>query len=367
MIAEKTALPLKERNYGIDLLRIVAMFMVLFLHILGNGGILFEVEVLSPHGIVAWFFEMATFSAINCYGVISGYVGVNSKYKYSNLALLWLQVAGYSVIITLIYHLRYPLAVPFSEVKAAFAPVCNQKYWYVTAYVGMFLFIPLLNVGAKALTKKQFRTTLILLFTALSVLPAYYDKDIFMTGWGYGLLWLSFLYLMGAYIKLHGFFNNSVKISLAIYTVCTLFSWVVKLWEETVSQEGKYADLAAGFIARYTSPPMLLSGVALFVIFSQLKVSEKLRKFVGFVSPCAFGVYIIHAHPLLWDRLITYRYAHFINYNPIVMMLMVFAVALLMFTIFAFTDFIRLQIFNLLKLKPLLQKLEEKLTGDLWN
>ena len=28
------------RNYGIDLLRIVAMFMVLLLHVLGQGGIL---------------------------------------------------------------------------------------------------------------------------------------------------------------------------------------------------------------------------------------------------------------------------------------------------------------------------------------
>ena len=355
------------RNYGVDLLRIVAMFMVLFLHILGNGGILFEVEVLSAHGITAWFFEMATFSAINCYGVISGYVSVNSKYKYSNLALVWLQVVCYSVAITLIYHLRYPALVPLGAFKSALMPICSKQYWYVTAYTGTFLLMPILSKGARALTKKQFKATLTVLFVALSLLPSLLVSDIFATLWGYSLLWLSFLYLAGAYIKLHGLFRNSAKISLMIYGGCTLFSWVFKLWEESVSKEGKYADLATGFIAQYTSPAMLISGVALFVLFANLSIPDVLKKAVKIVSPCAFGVYIIHAHPLLWDRLITYRYAHFIEYNPIVMVLMVFLTAIVMFTVFAFVDFIRLKIFELLKIKQLLLKIENKLTGGMWD
>ena len=31
---------MEERNYGIDLLRIVSMMMVVLLHVLGQGGIL---------------------------------------------------------------------------------------------------------------------------------------------------------------------------------------------------------------------------------------------------------------------------------------------------------------------------------------
>lgn len=363
MKLETPAQSTASRNSGIDLLRIVAMFMVLFLHILGNGGILFEVEVLSSHGLVAWFFEMATFSAINCYGIISGYVGVTAKHRYSNLVLLWLQVASYSVIITLFYHLRYPTVIPAGNVLNALFPISNQQYWYVTAYAGMFLFMPILSNGAKSLSKKQFKLTLILLFIALSLIPAITTRDIFATLWGYSLLWLSFLYLAGAYIKLHGFFKNSVKVSLAIYSVCTLASWVIKLWEEHVSTEGKYFNLATGFIAQYTSPTMLLSGIALFVVFANLKVPNPIQRLVKVISPCAFGVYIIHAHPLLWDRLITYRYAHFIEHNPMVMMLLVFLTAIIMFTLFSLVDFIRLKIFNALKIKQLLLKAEDHLLG----
>lgn len=368
MISEQRSSVLAQRrNEGVDLLRITAMFMVLFLHILGNGGILFEVNALSSHGIIAWFFEMAAFPAINCYGVISGYVGVNSKYKYSNLIYLWLQVAVYCVGISLIYHLRYPKAFPLSVVAKSFFPVCNGMYWYVTAYVGMFLLMPILNSAAKNLKKAQLKAVLIGLFISLSLLPALFQKDIFMTGWGYGLLWLSFLYLVGAYIKLHGFFKNNIMFALLGYSLCTIVSWLVKLWEESVSTAGKYADLATGFVAQYTSPTIFLAGVMLFAVFVQIKLPEKAKKIVSFVSPCAFGVYIIHANPILWDRLITYRYAQFIKYSPLGMMAAVLLTAICMFLVLALVDFVRLQIFNLLRIKPLLNKAENKLLGNLWG
>lgn len=38
-------------NYGIDLLKIVAMFLVLLLHILGHGGILGKL-MSTPPGII---------------------------------------------------------------------------------------------------------------------------------------------------------------------------------------------------------------------------------------------------------------------------------------------------------------------------
>lgn len=97
----------KERNYGIDLLRIVAMFMVVILHILGRGGILDATVAYSSNYYIAWFMEIATFGAVNCYAIISGYVGYNRKIKYSNLInilfcagfyIVLLTVAGYFVV-----------------------------------------------------------------------------------------------------------------------------------------------------------------------------------------------------------------------------------------------------------------------------
>ena len=72
----------RERNYGIDLLRIVSMLMVVVLHVLGQGGVLKTSTPLSIGYSVAWILEIAAYCAVNCYALISGYVGVNSKFKY---------------------------------------------------------------------------------------------------------------------------------------------------------------------------------------------------------------------------------------------------------------------------------------------
>ena len=80
-----------ERNYGIELLRIVAMLAVCLLHILGQGGILAKTVKYSLRYELVWFMEIAAYCAVNCYALISGYVGVGSKYKYSKLGYICLQ------------------------------------------------------------------------------------------------------------------------------------------------------------------------------------------------------------------------------------------------------------------------------------
>lgn len=64
-----------KRNYGIDLLRIVSMFMVVFLHILGGGGVL-ELDSLSGASYwTAWTLKTASYCAVDIFAIISGYVG----------------------------------------------------------------------------------------------------------------------------------------------------------------------------------------------------------------------------------------------------------------------------------------------------
>ena len=62
------------RNYGIDLLRFVAMLGIVTLHILNHGGGLSaETDILRSS--VIWMIEIAAYPAVNCYALISGYTG----------------------------------------------------------------------------------------------------------------------------------------------------------------------------------------------------------------------------------------------------------------------------------------------------
>ena len=87
-----------KRNYGIDLLRIAAMCMVVILHIVGFGGVLTNAKTLSANYEAALFLQIATYCAVNCYALISGYVGLNSKFHYTNIVILWLRVVFYTLL-----------------------------------------------------------------------------------------------------------------------------------------------------------------------------------------------------------------------------------------------------------------------------
>ena len=70
---------MEQRNRGIDLLRMTAMWMVVILHILNKGGVLAAAAPLSAGQGTARLLETAAYCAVNCYGLISGYVGVQRR------------------------------------------------------------------------------------------------------------------------------------------------------------------------------------------------------------------------------------------------------------------------------------------------
>ena len=120
-----------NRNYGIDLLRIVSMYMIVLLHVLGQGGILAKAHVLSTHWLVAWFIEIFSYVAVNCYGLISGFVGIDKEFKLSKVFRLWTEVAFYTIGIMLIFFMIYPNMINRQVINGAIMPITSQLYWYI--------------------------------------------------------------------------------------------------------------------------------------------------------------------------------------------------------------------------------------------
>ena len=174
---------MQERNYGIDFLRIISMFMIVILHILGNGGILASVQIGSSNYHLAWILEIASYCAVNCYALISGYVGIYSVHKYSNIFYLWLQVIFYTLSITLLFNILSPSSVTISSWLNALFPISRKQYWYFTAYFCMFFFIPYFTVLLNNLSKKELTTLCLTILIMLCVLPTFAQDDIFQTSY----------------------------------------------------------------------------------------------------------------------------------------------------------------------------------------
>lgn len=127
---------MEERNYGIDLLRIVSMMMVVLLHVLGQGGILDGSDPLTVKSETAWLLEIGAYSAVNIYAMISGYVGYGRKYKYSGLVYLYFQVLFYTVPTTIIFYIYRPEPGKSERETGTAVSFCLQ---YILVFYGVFL------------------------------------------------------------------------------------------------------------------------------------------------------------------------------------------------------------------------------------
>ncbi len=365
----------EKRNYGIDLLRILAMVMVAILHVIIQGGALKGATVNSFYYRAGWYLEISALCAVNCYALISGYVGVRSRYKYTNLAMLWLRVAFYSLGITIFFAIFVPEVVGRSEWMRGLFPVMGEQYWYFTEYFLMFFLIPLYNTAAKNLSRAQLKAVVIMLLFLMTVLkivfpvlhPSTFSKKIFGTPNGYDVLWLSVLYITGAYIGRYGLLKKTASIwLLAGYFVTSLCTWgawcLLKLPQFTFFRNRDMDTRLLG----YTSLPMFLEALFLLLFFERLRPSLTWKKLIAVFSPVAFSVYLIHTHKLPWEYIMKKRFAHYTSLPAPLYIPMILGTALAIFLVCSGLDMVREWIFQKLKIKQRLERLEHRWLGDLW-
>ncbi len=346
------ALERKTRHAGIDFLRIVSMFLVAVLHVLGAGGVLNTVTFGTSYA-VAWFMETAAYCAVNCYALISGYVGYNERqggHKWSRYVALWLQVVFYGVLLNGVAALFVP-GVVFSreELLKVLLPVSSGRYWYFTAYTGVFVMMPFLNRIVQLFSKKDLSVLLgccAALFSVYST-ALFLFHDPFRLSEGYSFLWLAVLYLGGAYIKKYEMGKNLRTLPLALWGIgMLLFAWLWKIgfgwWEST---HGGFAW--SSIMVTYLSPAILGFSVVLLLLFIRIRISPFWARCIGIVAPATFGVYLWHLHSWVFANLVYGKFGWIGTLPPWHIPFSVLGFAALIFIIGCAIDWVRMLLFRL--------------------
>ena len=356
---------MEQRNRGVDLLRMVAMWMVVILHILNKGGALGASAPLSAGRETALLLDMAAYCAVDCYGMISGYVGAGHRFRYSGAVALWLRTAFYTLLITAVFAAFLPGSVNGDRVLRAFFPVLFRQYWYVTAYFGMCLFIPFFNLLLERLTRRQAKVLALSLVLIFSLLPTLRQGDVFLTDNGYSVLWLSCLYLLGGILRLHGRSARKPVRWAAVYGLCVLATWLVKLAGDRLwmSRTGQLCDRV--LLTAYTSPTILLATAALVLCFTGLRIGPGFGSFIEKASPLAFSVYLIHAHPLIWEHWLAGRFAFLAYKPPILLASGVLGGAFAIYLVCSLADVLRAGLFRLFRVKAFSRWAEEAVSAQL--
>lgn len=270
----------------IEALRALAMLLICAQHICTNSQCL-EISLRdAPTLCIGSHFIMAVSSiSVQLYAMITGYVSLYSSWKPAKAINILAPVIFWMLALALLNEGLYRLGITSYHLSAGELMMGRipTPYWYVNAYLMLFLLMPLLNRYLKHFLKKPFLALIFLSAGSLSAVSAFTPFH------GSGPCLLILCYIMGAYLKRFPATLSCRKAAL-ICAVCA------------VSQTLFFLFCSTPFVQLPFFPLTLFFSYATFVLVSHLGTyTDKAKHFFLCSGSLTFGVYLIHVHPYFWN------------------------------------------------------------------
>lgn len=275
----------KVRQSNIELLRIVAMLMVLLLHATLETFGYARVSAIT-HAPMRWLALLTTASScmvcVDVFVLITGWFG--TTFKSTGLLRIVGECTFVSLSMFLLMHLvGWSLPQhPIDYIKVIWS------YWFVRAYVLLYLFTPVLNSFVQQCNEKQLRQFLITFF-AISIPLSFVSSDLSR---GFSTISFLGLYLLGRYLRLH--LNTVVckrkKWQLLLpYLINTLLLSLVAWSSAFISPQ--FHNWFIPFFTAYSNPFVIISACSLLLYFTRLQLKSKT---INWLAAGSFAAYLTH-------------------------------------------------------------------------
>ena len=349
-----------QRNYGIDLLKILSMINIINLHINNHTNQL-RLDRRNPKYKQVFRLEVFSFFPVNVFGLVSGIIGYK-KYKFINIIYIWFEYFFYSVFLTM--FLYYKSLSNFRNLILSFFPLGIIRHWYVNSYIFMYLFLPFITDSLNSLDKKFFTKMVLFFFFFYSIyhtIVTYNFKTLnydSING-GYSSLWLLVLYIIGGYLG--RFFINKFSFCNIIFIfIYFIMSFITS--EYIFYTIDKYKS-PNNMLLEYYSPTIIIQALSLIILFSNLKIRNKyIIKVISFFNPLNFNVTLIHARVFYFNIPIINRFYKFIkSMTPEYLFFKIYGSSILIYFICAFIDYFRFLLFKLFKIRNLCIFIDKKI------
>lgn len=186
-----------QRDSNIELLRIVMMLSVVFLHAISCSGIMEDPSL--KEFAVANSARGFLMTAVNCFVLISGYYGINFKLK--GLFKLYSISFFYGLVGYLIHLIVDGQHVGFSIIYNSLLCISHYKpcQWFVVSYFLLYMLSPFINVIVNNIKRDAF-CLLLVCMTIICVYFAYMWRIGWIVSNGFSVLQLVYMYLIGCFI-----------------------------------------------------------------------------------------------------------------------------------------------------------------------
>lgn len=316
---------IKKRNYNLDLLRILACFMVIMIHVCATNWYVTKPD--SFEFIVYTIFDSATRSAVPLFIMISGIYFLNKDMM--SIKKLYLKNILKLIVFYIVWNLIYYVAdliilnQSFNSIELFNRLVLGHYHlWFIPMIIGLYILSPLLSKITVHSDKKLVKYFVVLflissiIFTidhfnflpkyelihkVISILPIkiicqYYSYFLL----GYFLYNYDFKFLKG---------KNKILIIIYVFSflVCSILTWYIS-HSSGINTEYFYNNFSI-----FT----LLEAICIFLIFKDTKfISESIYSSkIENLAKDAFGIYGVHA--LIIFALHHYEIITIADFNPL--------------------------------------------------
>ena len=303
-----------SRNQSLDLLRIIALMMVILIHLSTIGVKLLPIS--HPNWYIATFFDALGRPAVHLFILLGGYF-LGTRETSPPLALkrtknLVTPLILFSLlfILTMIHPFTLTQGRTFLQTflsgKLNFSsPQWYGHLWFLYPYALLMLLTPLINPTLISLPKKQFFQLLLTLFIFFIVLPSINLTSgmrlFYTTAQPLGYFLMS--YSTGAYIKR---FPPTLRIKtlLFIFASMTLWTWGMSVVQahllvpheikHFLGTKGAYDNMFAN-----EQLGVFIAAVVLFLLFLKSK-PRRTNPSITRSAQAGFHGYVIHMMIIYW-------------------------------------------------------------------
>lgn len=275
----------KSRDSNMELLRLVAMLLVMVIHASYRA-----LPSPTPDSIAAApvssllqiITESFSVMAVNVFVMLSGWYGI--RLRWNRLAELFFQVLFFGILCLGVLY-AFTGVLPENAAKSILM-LGEKDYWFIKTYIALYLCSPVLNAFVEKATSKQMALLLASLFTFQWAFGWVFEATSWLKA-GYSLPSFMCLYLLARYISLHRprFSQHSPWRDLAVYiAVCSIVAAAFFFLK-------RYFNLG-GLLFFYNSPTTIVSATALLLFFSKLKLHSRV---INWLAVSALAVYLTHS------------------------------------------------------------------------
>lgn len=346
-----------ERKNNIELLRVLAMFLVVVGHFCYNcvklNPSLGDFPIDGVAGFMSWsvieIIWLVANVAVDCFVMISGYFLVDRvSFRWAGTLAVWLETVFYSL---LLFGISCLVNHTFSlrEFVNAATPIYSNQYWFIKNYVGLMLVSPFLSMLVRQLSKQQYQ--ILLIIGGVLSFKFLYGECYAGT---MSFSWFIYLFLAAGYIRLHGLpeavVANSGKIWWGILIMFFISVLLFNIYASYKHGEPFHLKSSA------YDGLMFFFAVATFAFFLKTDISHsKVLIRISKLAPYTLGVYLIHENLNVKQLGLWKLVAQSSEGRPL--FLCCILTAIVIFSTCCVIDFLRKFVFDALKIPQICKKM----------